>query len=391
MSMSLFLRSTSLRLAIFLAASPIVTPPLAHADDPAQKLLAQAASIALTIQTLQANILLTRQSANQPELRTAGSITLMKPNNALVRLTGNDPAVPHLVASDGIHLFNFVDDTTYTEDSIDARGASLNAPWWNLPLRFFFTQSVAVFGTAPDPTAISTLLPDETINGQTFHVLSIRGMKPFAYTEKLYLTAQFVLERVVVSFGAGLKPSAIFRCELSNVRLNQPLRPAAFHFVPPPQAKLKDHDLSAGMLALGSAAPPFRLPSLNGTTVSLADQRHGAKATLVNFWYLNCPPCRLENPEFEKIYQQFNAQGLNIVAIDKGDPPAAITTYVRHAALTYPILLGGEETSQSIFAHYRISTFPGTYLLDADGHIVYRATGEDIAGLRQVLTKLGFK
>jgi peroxiredoxin/outer membrane lipoprotein-sorting protein len=389
--MSLFLRSTSLRLAILLAASHLVTPPLAHADDPAQKLLAHAASLALATQTLQADILLTRQSANQPELRATGSITLMKPNNALVHLTGNDPAVPRLIASDGVHLFNFVDDTTYTEDSIDARGASLNEPWWNLPLRFFFTQSVAVFGTTPDPTATSTLLPDETINGQTFHVISIRGEKPFAYTEKLYLTAQFVLERAIVSFGDGPKPRTIFRCELSNVRLNQPLQPAAFHFVPPPQARLKQHDLNAGMLALGSAAPPFRLPSLNGTTVSLADQRHGAKATLVNFWYLNCPPCRLENPEFEKIYQQFHAQGFNILAIDKGDPPAAITTYARHAGLTYPILLGGEETSQSVFARYRISTFPGTYLLNADGRIVYRATGEDIAGLRQALAKLGFK
>ena len=389
--MNISIRSTSLRLAILLAASQIATPPFAHADDPAQTLLAKAASIALTTQTLQADILLTRQSANQTELRTTGSITLMKPNHALVRLTGNDPAVPHLVASDGVHLFNFADATVYTEDSIDAHGAGLNAPWWDLPLRFFFTQSVAVFGTTPDPTAISTLLPDETIDSQIFHVISIRGLKPFAYTEKLYLTPQFILERTVVSFGAGPKPSTIFRCELSNVRLNQPLEPAAFRFVPPPQAKLKEHDLNAGMLPLGSAAPPFRLPSLTGTAVSLADQRHAAKATLVNFWYLNCPPCRLENPEFEKIYQQFHPQGLNIVAIDKGDPPAAIITYIRHSGLTYPILLGGDETSQSVFAHYRISTFPGTYLLDAKGHIVYRATGQDIAGLRNALANLGFK
>jgi peroxiredoxin/outer membrane lipoprotein-sorting protein len=376
---------------MLLVASQIATSPLAHADEPAQTLLAKAASIALATQTLQANILLTRQSGNQPELRTTGSITLMKPNNALVRLTGNDPAVPHLVASDGIHLFNFTSDTIYTEDSIDAHGAALNAPWWDLPLRFFFTQSIAVFGATPDPTAIPTLLPDETIDHQTFHVLSIRGLKPFAYTEKLYLTTQFVLERTSVSFGVGPKSSTIFRCELSNVRLNQPLQPAAFRFVPPPGAKRKEQDLASGMLALGSSAPPFRLPSLNGTALSLADQRHQAKATLVNFWYLNCPPCRLENPEFEKIYQQFHSQGLNIVAIDKGDPPAAITTYVRHTGLTYPILLGGEETSQSVFTHYRISTFPGTYLLDTEGHIVYRATGEDIAGLRRALAQLGFK
>ncbi len=144
------------------------------------------------------------------------------------------------------------------------------------------------------------------------------------------------------------------------------------------------------MLAIGTTAPSFRLPSLTGASESLTAQSKGMKATLVNFWYLNCPPCRLENPEFEKLYQQFHAQGFNIVAIDKGDPPAAVTTYIRHAGLTYPILLGGEETPKSIFARYRVSTFPATYLLDANGHIVYRATGEDIAGLRQALKQLGF-
>ena len=87
---------------------------------------------------------------------------------------------------------------------------------------------------------------------------------------------------------------------------------------------------------------------------------------MINFWYLNCPPCRLENPEFEKLYQQFHSQGFNIIAIDKGDPFTPV-------------------------ASYKVSTFPETYVLDADGHIVYRAVGSDINALRQALAKLGFK
>jgi hypothetical protein len=48
-------------------------------------------------------------------------------------------------------------------------------------------------------------------------------------------------------------------------------------------------------------------------------------------------------------------------------------------------------TAHSIFASYKVSTFPETYVLDADGHIVYRAVGSDINALRQALAKLGFK
>jgi thiol-disulfide isomerase/thioredoxin len=157
---------------------------------------------------------------------------------------------------------------------------------------------------------------------------------------------------------------------------------SAFHYVPPAQAVLKQSDPAATLLALGSVAPAFQLPSLAGRTVSLARLSGGAKGTLVNFWYLNCPPCRLENPEFEKLYVQLQAQGFRIVAIDKGDPPTG---------LTYPIVLGGELTASSVFARYRVTEFPSTYLLDADGKVVYRAVGEDIAGLRKALEKLGLK
>ncbi len=112
---------------------------------------------------------------------------------------------------------------------------------------------------------------------------------------------------------------------------------------------------------------------------------------MINFWYLNCPPCRLENPEFEKLYQQFHSQGFNIIAIDKGDPFTPVAADARKSGLTYSILLGGEMTAHSIFASYKVSTFPETYVLDADGHIVYRAVGSDITALRQALAKLGFK
>ena len=145
------------------------------------------------------------------------------------------------------------------------------------------------------------------------------------------------------------------------------------------------------MLALGATAPPFHLPSLNGTAESFATQPPGAKATLVNFWYLNCPPCRIENPDFEKLYQQFHSRGFNLVSIDRGDTAPAVAAYTRKAGLTFPILLGGDMNAHSIFTEYKISTFPETYLLDAHNRVVYRAAGADLPALRQALAKLGFQ
>jgi peroxiredoxin len=146
------------------------------------------------------------------------------------------------------------------------------------------------------------------------------------------------------------------------------------------------------MLAIASLAPAFTLPSINGGSASLTTLRKGAKVTLVNFWFLNCAPCRLENPEFQKLYQQFHAQGFNIIAVDKGDPAADVAAYLKRYGLIYPVLLGGDDTPRSVFARYKVNNnYPTTYLLDANGRVLYRAAPGDMDSLRAALAKQGFK
>ena len=54
--------------------------------------------------------------------------------------------------------------------------------------------------------------------------------------------------------------------------------------------------------------------------------------------------------------------------------------------------LGGALRKGSVFERYGVTEqFPGTYLLDRDGRIVNRSTGEDLSGLKQELAKLGFR
>jgi peroxiredoxin len=118
----------------------------------------------------------------------------------------------------------------------------------------------------------------------------------------------------------------------------------------------------------------------------------GKRATLINFWFYNCAPCRIEFPEFEKLYQQFRSRGFNIIAIDKGDPTATVAGYVRRTGLTFPIAMGGDLHKRSVFESYKVTDqFPATYLLDSRGRIVYRTAGEDVAGLKRALAALGIQ
>jgi thiol-disulfide isomerase/thioredoxin len=113
------------------------------------------------------------------------------------------------------------------------------------------------------------------------------------------------------------------------------------------------------------------------------------RGTLIDFWYLECAPCRIEFPDLEQLYRRLHSRGFNIVAIDKNDSAKAVMSYAQRSGITFPIVLAGDEKPGNTFEQYKVSVFPAAYLLDEHGQIVYRGAGGDIAGLRAALAKMG--
>jgi len=142
------------------------------------------------------------------------------------------------------------------------------------------------------------------------------------------------------------------------------------------------------MLAVGETGPDFALPTPEGNILTLANIRRGKSATLINFWYLACPPCREEFQLFQKLYTALKDQGLAIVAVNNVDDPPEIGNYIRKNAITFPVVLG-ERDVPGVLGSYHIETYPSSYLLDSDGKIVYRFVGVNEAGLLEALRKLG--
>jgi hypothetical protein len=112
-----------------------------------------------------------------------------------------------------------------------------------------------------------------------------------------------MLRRSVVTFGRG-EGAAVFTAEIKGLKIARRRRLAEFKFIPPATAKL-DTGAESRLLAVGETAPDFDLPTPEGDTLALAKIRAGKKATLVNFWYIACPPCREEFGLFEKLYRNF--------------------------------------------------------------------------------------
>lgn len=104
---------------------------------------------------------------------------------------------------------------------------------------------------------------------------------------RFYIGPENLITRTDVDFVAG-KEHFKTSHSLRNLRLNAPMTPLSFAYVPPPGAQplaSKPDDEDANLVPVGADAPRFSLPSPAGKTVSLADGLQGKKAVIVNFWF----------------------------------------------------------------------------------------------------------
>jgi peroxiredoxin len=125
-------------------------------------------------------------------------------------------------------------------------------------------------------------------------------------------------------------------------------------------------------LHVGAAAPGFELPELQGRHLGLADLR--GRVVFVNFWATWCPPCRDEAPALERFYRAMQSEGLEVVAIsiDEEKDRGAVEAFQREFGLSFPILM---DLDKRVYASYRATGVPETFLVDAEGRLVERFIG----------------
>ena len=119
------------------------------------------------------------------------------------------------------------------------------------------------------------------------------------------------------STGFGLEP-------LSNEQVTTVVNDAAKKF-PTHQAVAAikatlDQQAQKEMLAnwVGKEAPDFSMPDITGKEVKLSSFR--GKYVLVDFWASWCAPCRQENPNLVKAYQQFKDKNFTVLGVSLDRP-----------------------------------------------------------------------
>jgi len=119
-------------------------------------------------------------------------------------------------------------------------------------------------------------------------------------------------------------------------------------------------------LAIGSPAPDFSLPGIDGKTHQLSDYKDSRFLAIV-FTCNHCPTAQLYETRIKKLVDDFQAKSVAFVAIEPNDPQA-----IRLSELGYTDVSDSLD-DMKIRAAYRHFTFP--YLYDGDTQAVSRAYG----------------
>lgn len=133
-------------------------------------------------------------------------------------------------------------------------------------------------------------------------------------------------------------------------------------------AHLTGH-LSRKVLHTGDRLLPIRVSSLYGGPYMFAPPR---RLTVINIFATWCPPCREETPGFAAAAPRLQARGIDVVAIDQEESPAAVSRFAKRFALPYPVYIDTSGVTHDLLGARII---PTTILVNRDGVIVWEHAG----------------
>lgn len=134
------------------------------------------------------------------------------------------------------------------------------------------------------------------------------------------------------------------------------------------------------MLPLGTEAPDFALPDLDGRMVS-PGQFADARAFVVVFMCNHCPFVRHILDGFIRLVREYQAKGVTFVGINSNDVgnfpedrPEKMAQFAKERGINFPYLF---DATQEVAKNYHAACTPDFFVFDDERRLVYRGQMDD--------------
>src|SRR5205085_9808404 len=122
-------------------------------------------------------------------------------------------------------------------------------------------------------------------------------------------------------------------------------------------------------VAIGATVEDFTLPDADGHPHTLASLK-GKNGTVLIFIATRCPVSNGYNERMEKLWQDYQAKGINVVGINANEtePAAEVKSHAAEKHLTFAIL---KDNGNRVADRLGAAHTPEAFLLDASNKLVY--------------------
>lgn len=125
---------------------------------------------------------------------------------------------------------------------------------------------------------------------------------------------------------------------------------------------------SSMLTAVGSMAPDFQLTTPIGEKLSLSSLK--GKYVMIDFWASWCGPCRKENPNVVRLYQEYKSDPFEILGVSLDGDQNRWVQAIQQDGLVWKHVSDLKKWNNEAAKLYNVQGIPATFLLNPEGEII---------------------